>query len=444
MSRPALAVWLYGTHVAGLTEGAGGRLQLTWTDGALDRWGIGSRVMSHLLPVMTGIPAPPRVKAFIDGLLPEGNLRTNWAIDLGADPEDTFALISRYGRDTAGALVFASTEESEPDRSGSYEPLTAAHAGRLLRESARHSPAGTGGMQSTSLAGMHPKIAVHRDGHAWLRCRAGAPSSWILKLGPDPGPAGDVLDTEVLCNDLARRMGLTTARSELVELGATRAIAVERYDRRVTADRSVSRIHQEDLAQALGLNTSDPERKFQRGRELPSLRSAADVLRAGGEGGRDLLRLMAFSHLVGNTDMHAKNISFIRGENGGVSVAPPYDISAHLHHRTTEHVSALSINGKDGMNEITLSDMSAEARGWHLSGLVKRDLELANVAHRLQGALANVDRSAHPGVSDEAFAVLGDRIERAVSEARHIEQPEDRSRGEGAGTGRRTGPRRRS
>ena len=44
-----------------------------------------------------------------------------------------------------------------------------------------------------------------------------------------------------------------------------RAIVVSRYDR-VVSDGPTERIHQEDLAQALGINTSDPERKFQRGR----------------------------------------------------------------------------------------------------------------------------------------------------------------------------------
>jgi hypothetical protein len=79
-SRPALAVWLYGTRVAELSEGIDWR----WTRDAYDRWGANSRVVSHLLPIGRpgDSPHPRRVSVFIDNLLPEGNARVNYAIDV--------------------------------------------------------------------------------------------------------------------------------------------------------------------------------------------------------------------------------------------------------------------------------------------------------------------------------------------------------------------------
>ena len=440
MTRPSLAVWLYGTRLAELAEDTQGRLLLKWTSSGYQRWGTGSRVMSYLLPIArSSVPSPPRVKAFVDGLLPEGTLRTNWAIDLGIDPDDTFGLIARYGRDTAGALVFTSRDESEPDRAGAYEPISGKEAGQLLRAATRQSPAEVGGVQSTSLAGMHPKIAVHRVGGEWLRCRAGAPSTWILKLGASEGAAADVLDTEVLCNELARRIGLATTKAEIVHLGDVRAIAVERYDRVIAPDGSIARIHQEDLAQTLGLNTSDPDRKFQRGRKLPSLLAAANVLRAGGADGIPLLRLMTFSHLVGNTDMHAKNISFIRREDGTATLAPPYDVSSHMHHRATERISALYVNDKARMDEITTRDLSEETRSWRLPGLLNREFEIGSLGQKLDAALARVDRDAHPGVSDEAFDTIKDRVQAVIH---HVDLLRDRpGRKEETAASRRSGPR---
>jgi hypothetical protein len=66
-SREPLAVWLYGTRIATLHESSSDKLQLHWTDEAYERWGGGSRVMSHLLPlsVPTTAPHPARVKVFI-------------------------------------------------------------------------------------------------------------------------------------------------------------------------------------------------------------------------------------------------------------------------------------------------------------------------------------------------------------------------------------------
>jgi serine/threonine-protein kinase HipA len=42
-------------------------------------------------------------------------------------------------------------------------------------------------------------------------------------------------------------------------------------------------VHREDTAQALGLDTRDMNRTYQRGRNLPSLKAIAAVLRNGGQ-----------------------------------------------------------------------------------------------------------------------------------------------------------------
>lgn len=93
---------------------------------------------------------------------------------------------------------------------------------------------------------------------------------------------------------------------------------MSRYDR-VETVKGIRRLHQEDLAQAVGINTNDPVRKFQRGNLAPSLHSAAQVLRGGGSEPDRLLALVTFNHLIGNTDFHAKNISFLRHADGTAS-----------------------------------------------------------------------------------------------------------------------------
>jgi serine/threonine-protein kinase HipA len=290
---------------------------------------------------------------------------------------------------------------------------------------------------------MLPKIAVHREltitgSVQWYACRDGAPSTWIVKRAhPADSPAADVVDTEVAALVLAREVGLTTIKAEIVCFGSQRGIAVSRYDRRLRArDQgrpSVDRLHQEDLAQAIGLNTADPNRKFQWGGELPSYARAAGVLRQDGGAVDALLRQAAFSYLVGNTDMHAKNTSFLRYPNGSVALSPAYDVAMHLHHDRGPRRFALDYHGKWEIAEVGIADVIAEAASWGMpsdrAARVVRDL-----ARSLAAALANIDRFDYPGVRDAAWAVVEDRVEDAVAASRSAILPE---------TPRPSGPRRR-
>jgi serine/threonine-protein kinase HipA len=411
--RGPLALWIYGTHIATLSGDESGRLALAWTDAAYDRWGVRSRVVSHLLPV-TNRPTethPARVKVFIDGLLPEGHTRTNYAFEAGLRSEDTFGLIARYGRDTAGALVFQPLGAPEPVRIGHYVPLSEREVADRLREAERFAPphADGRGLDSSTLAGLQPKIVLHHEDGRWLACLDGAPSTWILKLAhPANSPCADVIDTEVLSLDLARASGLRSARARIVSFDGMRAIAVERYDRH-RGPAGLERSHQEDLAQAIGANTEDPARKFQRGNRSPSLQQAAQVLRDGGSDPDDLLRLVTFNYLIGNIDAHAKNISFLRHPDGTATLAPAYDTAMHLHHEMERPWSALDINSKFVYADIAVDDVIGEGRSWGLAAtravrIVRDQLEAT------REALRAVDLAAYSGVSEDAVAVVAGRL----------------------------------
>lgn len=410
-TRQPLAVWLYGTRLATLTEDSA--IDLRWTADAYERWGSNSRVMSNLLPITApgSRPHPRSVKVFLDGLLPEGSGRLNYAMDAGLISEDTYGLISRYGRDTAGALVFQPPDEPEPVRVGRYETLAVAEVGQRLLAATRHAPTDPEqrGIESISLAGMQLKIGVHRSGSGWQAGKVGAPSTWIVKLAhPADSPAADVIDTEVLAIDLARRMGLTGITAEIVDFDGVRGIAVSRYDRTETPT-GIGRIHQEDLAQALGINTNDPIRKFQRGNTIPSWRAAAGVLRNGGSEPDELLGLVAFNHMIGNTDLHAKNISILRHPDGTAELAPAYDMAMHMHHVGGEHLSALDINGGYHMDDIGAEDLIAEGTSWGLPARRARAI-VSDTTQRLDAALDDVDHGRYPGVADAALDTVHARV----------------------------------
>jgi serine/threonine-protein kinase HipA len=410
--RDPLDVWLYGTKVATVADNDG-RISLRWTSDAFERWGEGARVMSQLLPITRPETQPParRVEVFLQNLLPEGSARTHLAFDAGVAPDDIFGMIEAYGRDTAGALVLVPAGAEPPERTGRLAPLSTAEIGAMLEAAARNAPAlgAVPHWQSTSLAGMQPKIVLTKTASGWARCLDGYPSTHIVKLAhPANSAAADVVHTEVACIAIARAIGLTSITADLADFAGQSAIVVSRYDRHVGADGTVTRIHQEDSAQALGINTADPERKFQRGRQLPSLAKIATVLRDGDSEPDELLRLTTFNLAVGNTDAHAKNISLLRHANGKAELAPAYDIAMHLHHEGAGRMFAMDVNSKTAIDDIAAADLVAEAVSWPLpSGRAIRVIE--ETLRRTLETLDALDASAHPGVPERAWDVVRTR-----------------------------------
>jgi len=97
---------------------------------------------------------------------------------------------------------------------------------------------------------------LQRSEDRWYRRLDGAPSTHIIKLGPEPDSVlGDVIDTEAACIELARMVGLSTISANVTRFDGVRALVISRHDRTTTADGRVGRVHQEDTAQALGLDT---------------------------------------------------------------------------------------------------------------------------------------------------------------------------------------------
>lgn len=412
-----LDAWLYGTHVARLHR-AGDRtapgVDLRWTSDALDRWGVGARVLSHLLPTTDATEPPPhpaKVAAWLDGLMPEGRTREQMALDAGVDPDDAVAFLAHYGADTAGALVLLPHGTTPAPRRAAPERLDDAGVARLLRAAiARAGGAGRTEHLTSSLPGMEPKITLLHDDHGWARAHGTTPTTHILKAArPSDSPTADLVNTEAASLDLARRIGLTTVDAHVTELDGERCLVVTRYDR-VPGPDGVQRLHQEDTAQALGINTRDPERKFQHGRALPSLARIARVLRDDGTRPDPLLALTTFNLAVGNTDAHAKNISLLRHAGGTVRLAPAYDVSMHLHHAHASRVFAMDVAGERDMDALTGEHLVAEGASW---GVPRRRAHrvVSQTLEALADALGAVDRSAHPGVDRHAWRTVEQRTQ---------------------------------
>ena len=272
---PALSIWLYGHSVATLEEDPfRHRLRLLYTPNALDRFDAGTPLLSIRFPLTTETYPNAVVRAFVDGLLPEGDVRRLVAEELHLRADDTFELITALGRDSAGALVIQPQDEPQPPpaTTTTAEPIDEVALESLVAN-LRSAPLGVSDRVRLSLGGVQEKLLMTRmpDG-GWGRPVDGTPSTHILK--PELREYPNTVANEAFCMRVAKSLNLSTANIESTLVGRRPVLVVERYDRLVGDDSGVERVHQEDMCQALGV---PPRRKYQ-AEGGPSLKQVAGIL----------------------------------------------------------------------------------------------------------------------------------------------------------------------
>ena len=133
-----------------------------------------------------------------------------------------------------------------------------------------------------------------------------------------------------MANDIARRIALPVVETEFLRappVSGVPYLRIERYDRVRSADGRLTRLHQEDLLQALGLSAT---LKYQRDGG-PSMGDVAEVLRAHvARPVEALARLrdwQILNCLIGNWDGHGKNLALLHAPGQTVpTLAPFYDL----------------------------------------------------------------------------------------------------------------------
>ena len=362
MADGTLAVWLHGDRVAVIDQ-VRGRPRLTYTETALAMYPRGTPLLSLSLPIREERFPPGTVRPFLDGLLPEGESRKAIARDVHVSPNDTYGLIQALGRDCAGAVVIQPADEPPPlaPTTTTAEALDAGEVEALVRN-LRNAPLGVGGRVRISLAGVQEKLVLTRmpDGR-WGRPVDGTPSTHILK--PEVAAFPFAVENEAFCMRMARHLGLDVAPVETTIIAGRKLIVVERYDRRVDPGGSVTRIHQEDLCQALGI---PPETKYEEDGG-PSLLRIARVLSAvaAPDSLERLLAAAVVNTIVGNGDAHGKNFSLLHEASGALRMTPLYDVLSTLYYGD-DHL-ALYIDNVHRTNRVTAQRLVNEGLRWGIS-----------------------------------------------------------------------------
>jgi len=390
-----LVAWLYDTPVAVLIRRPEFRIRLEWRPEGIERWGLGSPVLSVGLPI--GAPTGPRDLRgldFFENILPEGPALERMAVLAGVRPVDTHGILAAFGRDCAGAIMVLPDGDRPGGSGGSgYSPMT---PGDLLRVISALDVAPLGAAPERgfrpSLAGYQRKALLGRsDDGTWQLPYGDAPSTWILKPdGPHPMAAN-----EATCLRLAADCGLPVPEAELLDVAGLPVLAVKRYDRQdAPAGNIPVRVHQEDGCQATG---TPPGLKYQE-QGGPALRDLADVIRNFGDP-RDvtsLLRRTTFNMAVGNADAHAKNFSVLHEPDiPAISLAPVYDVLSTIALELTDRAGqpmradthlGQRVGGQTDIRKVTAADLIDEAATWG----IRRRAASAVVAETLDQVLAAI------------------------------------------------------
>ena len=296
--------------------------------------------LSLSMPLGSATHGHARIEAFLWGLLPDNDrVLQSWGRQFHVSPRNVFRLIANVGEDCAGAVQFVSPERletlrgepaakevawlTEDDVAERLSALRADHsAWRTERDTGRF-----------SLAGAQPKTALLFERKRWGVPSGRTPTTHILK--PPTGDWDGHAENEHFSLQLARASGLIVPNSRVLHLKDEIAIVVERYDR-VRNGRGWSRIHQEDMCQALGLH---PTRKYEND-SGPGVRRIVELLRnqssSPDEDVQSFVDAIAFNWLIAGTDAHAKNYSLLLGKGAGVRLAPIYDLASILPYRTVD------------------------------------------------------------------------------------------------------------
>lgn len=240
---------------------------------------------------------------------------------------------------------------------------------------------------TASLGGIQAKVLLAATSSGWAWPLDGAPSTHIVKPEPvSDAVIPDLIRLEDWTMRLARTAGIRAAVTEIQQFGGRTAIVVERYDRI-----DGQRIHQEDLAQGLGLAARDKYEQERSPGHLAALADRANEHAAAPEAFLDaLLEQVTFNIIVGNGDSHAKNYSYLIDEESRLRPAPMYDAAAvHLVVPRYDR-SGLAVNGKTRLRYIKPADLVTEAEAWGRP-VKQSSMLIGDVAERIRQAANDIE-----------------------------------------------------
>lgn len=233
-----------------------------------------------------------------------------------ADWTDSHALraLIVHGHDVVGNLLLGDMTRDRFLAAPLPEPVT---AGQKAEEYARLAfGAARGELPGSSAGGEQPKFT------AFAMTPAGARHVIVKFSEREEGPVSerwrDLLLAEHLALWTLREAGIPAATTQIFDHGGQRFLEVERFDRAGKLGRraliSLAALDAEFVGGGTGGWPVIARRLAADGQIRPEAAHAADLL-------------WAFGTLIGNTDMHSGNLSFVSEQGRPYDIAPAYDMT---------------------------------------------------------------------------------------------------------------------
>ena len=367
--------------------------------------------LTPAIPLNAAPHSPGSVKRFLENLLPEGR-----ALDIAArvsqvSKSNIFALVRLLGKEPVGAFSFlaldaspkeAATIAQEQLSEAVRRPISDDELSQRIRErDAIPFPVWDGKVR-LSLAGYQDKLQVLVEGDRLSLVDGALSSTHLLKPESRNPYMPCMVANEHFCMSLAARVNLAARLNLQVAPVSIRRLPepillIERFDRAVEwssgepdTAAAVKRMHIIDGCQALDLpSTFKYERNLGAGKDVSHIRDGASFERLFGllpqmvvpAAARSyLLRWAILQLLLGNSDAHAKNISFFV-RPAGLVPAPLYDlVSVNAYGDHVERDMALAYGDVFLPEEITPYALADFA---HRTGTLPAQLarEVTSIAH---------------------------------------------------------------
>ncbi|MEE9391642.1 MAG: HipA domain-containing protein [Planctomycetota bacterium] len=277
---------------------------------------------------------------FFAGLLPEGLRLSALTRRVKTSADDLFSLLVAVGSECIGDISVVPKGEALP-ASASFADLSKPES-LDFQELLRSSLNPDGSPEDMSLPGVQEKISGSMISFPLRANKTGA--AFILKMNPPDRPL--LVENEFFFLRMAKACGLEVAEAKLVhDRNGASALLVRRFDRVFEKGNPIPRkLHQEDGCQILDRYPADKYRiscqeisnAILEWTSTPALQQLR------------FLELYAFSYLIGNGDLHAKNVSLrISPTTDLVELSPAYDLLSTQAYRGLDQHMAMKLGPRD-------------------------------------------------------------------------------------------------
>jgi serine/threonine-protein kinase HipA len=292
---------------------------------------------------------------FFAGLLPEGKRLEALYETIKTSRDDLFSLLAASGTEVIGDVYVCIQKTNSSENKNNTKKqidLSAVSFEEFFLESIYESSFEKKNLDS-SIPGVYPKISAEIISFPVSVKKTN--SRHILKLETEKFP--QLVSNEHFFMNMATLCGVEAAKTKIVyDKNKTPGLLVERFDRYYDkSKRVIKKLHQEDACQFLDYYPADKYRI--------SLREVAEGIEKFASAPiielTKLIKQIIFSYIIGNGDMHAKNISLIVDYHSkNVCLTPAYDLISTVPYGDEE--MALHLEGKK--SNIKRKDLIAFAK----------------------------------------------------------------------------------